>query len=423
MSDTATSKAHRSRAISLGAPIALCLAILATAIVQHKFSAIGAALETGTTELVVSSSRDAGPDSLRDAILAADRLSTRARIVITAKRILIESALPALVNPRGVDIEAASGAGSLDASHQEGGAALQIDSPTTTLKGLHISHARVSAIIVNAPGVQFDSIAVSDSKVGLLMNAAAKSCAVRTSTFERNETAVMAQAGVRRAAILSSIFRDNARAGVWFVGREDTHADRDDQPGLRVADSVFERNAIGIVTNQPTVVQKARFLGNRESAIVILGGAARLEDSEIRASGGTAISVTSGTGVAVVHNTLIDNAAAAISARDSEVEIERNTLDHNGLGIVSVISHDPSSTIIEDNLITRTTADAVTLIGGAPLLRRNRIVRNQGAGLRTLDLAHDGGALKVSPRLEANVVEGNRVNTPLTGVYTLSGSL
>src|SRR4029077_17387845 len=105
----------------------------------------------------------------------------------------IESALPALVNPRGVDIEAAPGAGSLEASHQESGAALQIDSPTSTLKGLHISHARVSGIIVNAPGGQFDSITASDSKVGLLINAAAKSCPVRTSTFERNEIAVMAE--------------------------------------------------------------------------------------------------------------------------------------------------------------------------------------------------------------------------------------
>ena len=414
---------QRSRAISLGAPIALCLGVLAAAIMQHKFSAGGAPLETGTTELIVSSSRDAGPDTLRDAILAADRLSTRARIVITAKRILIESALPALVNPRGIDIEAAPGAGSLDASHQETGAALQIDSPTATLKGLHITHARVSGIIVNAPGVQFDSITVSDSKVGLLMNAAAKGCTVRTSTFERNETAVMAEAGVRRAAILSSIFRGNARAGIWFVGREDAHADRDDQPGVRVADSVFERNASGVVTNQPTLVHKGRFLGNRESAIVILGGTARLEDSEIRDSGGTAVSVTYGTAVTLVHNTLIDNVATAISARDGEVEIERNTLDHNGLGIVSVISRDRSSMIIEDNLITRTTADAVTLIGGAPVLRRNQIVRNHGAGLRTLDLAHDGGALKVSPRLEANVLEGNRVDTPVTGVYTLAGSL
>jgi hypothetical protein len=418
MRDTAVP--HPNRAISLGAPIALCLGVLAAAITQHKLSANGAPLGTATTEFLVSSPRDAGPETLRDAILAADRLSTRAHIVITARQILIESALPALVNPHGVDIEAVAGAGNLDAAHQEAGAALQIDSPTSTVKGLHISHAHVSGIIVNAPGVQLDSITVSDSKVGLLVNAAAKSCTVRASTFERDETGVMAVAGVQRAAILGSIFRDSARAGFWFVAREEAHPGPGDQPEVLVTDSVFEKNASGVIANQWTQIQRSRFLGNRQSALMILGGEARLEDSEIRDSGGTAVSVTSGVRVTLLHNTLIDNIGAAISVRDSEVEIARNTLEHNGLGIVSVSTRDPLSTLIADNLITKTTSDAITVIGGSPQLRRNQIIGNQGVGLRTLDLAGDAGAVKVTPQLDANVLKGNRVDTPLTGTYTLS---
>lgn len=419
MRDTAAPQ--RNQAIALGAPITLCLALLAAAITQHKLSANGSPLGTPTTELLVSSPRDAGPETLRDAILAADRLSTRAHIVITARQILIESALPALVNPHGVDIEAAAGAGNLDAAGQEAGAVLQIDSPTSTVKGLHISHARVSGIIVNAPGVQLDSITVSDSKVGLLVNAAAKSCTVRTSTFERDETGVMAEAGVQRTAILGSIFRDSTRAGFWFVGREGAHPGAGDQPAVLVTGSVFEKNATGVIANQWTQIQSSRFLGNRQFALMILGGEARLEDSEIRDSGGTAVSVTSGAGVAIVHNTLIDNTGAAISVRDSEVDIARNTLEHNGLGIVSVSTREPLSTLIADNLITKTTSDAITVIGGSPQLRGNQIIGNQGVGLRTLDLAGSAGAVKVIPRLEANVLKGNRVDTPLTGTYTLSG--
>jgi hypothetical protein len=419
MRDTAAPE--RNRAISLGAPIALCLGVLAAAVTQHKLSATGAPLRPATTDFLVSSARDAGPDTLRDAILAADRLSTRAHIVITARQILIESALPALVNPHGVDIEAATGAGNLDAARQEAGAALQIDSPTSTVKGLHISHARLSGIIVNAPGVELDSITVSDSKVGFLVNAAAKSCTVRSSTFERDETGVMAEAGVQRAAILGSIFRENTRAGLWFVGREPGHSAAGDQPSVLVADSVFEKNAVGVVANQRIQVQKSRLLGNRQSAMTILGGEARVEDSEIRDSGGTGVSVTSGLSVAIVHDTLTGNAGAAISVRDSGVDIERNTLDHNGLGIVSVSTREPLSILITANLITKTASDAITVIGGSPQLRRNQIIRNQGVGLRTLDLAGDAGAVKVMPRLEANVVEGNRVDTTLTGTYTLSG--
>ena len=422
---------HRTRTITLAAPIALSLVVLAFALNQHKWSANGAASRAATAVFVASSSRDAGPETLRDAILAADRLSTRAHIIVTAQHITLESALPALVNPNGVDIEAAAGAGTIDTGYQETGAALQVNSPSSTLRGLHLSRARVVGIIVNAPDVQLDSITVTDSKVGILLNATARGCTIRTSTFERDETGLMTDAGIRRVAVLSSIFRGNTRAGLWSVAAAGkpgvaSASAPEDSPGrahVRISDSVFEKNAVGIVlANQPTLIQKTRFLRNRDAAVLILGGAARLEDSEIRDSGGNAVSVTSGVGVVLSHNTFVDNLAAAISVHDSEVEIERNTLDHNGLGIVSVISHDALSTVIADNLITRTTADAVTLIGGAAFLRRNQIVENQGAGLRALDLVQGGGGLKATPHLDANVFKGNRMDAPVTGIYKLSGA-
>lgn len=417
----------RQRAITLAAPIAAGLVILGAAVTQHRLSANGALAQPATADLIVSSSRDAGPDTLRDAILAADRLSSHAHIVITARQIDIESALPALVNPNGVDIEAAT-ATTLDAGRQTTGAALQVNSPNSTLRKLHFTRARVSGLIVNAPGVQLDSITVSGSKVGILLNATALDCVVRTSILEHNETGLMAQSGVRRVAVLSSIFRDNSRAGAWFVAAAakavaTSDSAPEEAPGVRIADSVFEKNATGIVVaNLPIVVQKGRFLANRESALVVLGGGARLEDSEIRDSGSTAVSVTSSSGVLLARNTLTDNPATAISVRDSAVVIERNTLTHNGLGIVSVLSRGSLSTVIADNVITATTADAVTLIGGAPLVQRNRILQNHGAGLRTLDLVQGSGGLKATPRLEANVVQGNRVDTPITGAYNLTGA-
>lgn len=413
---------HRNRAVSLGVPVAFSLALVAVAALQHKLSANGAPSSGTTLDLVVSSSRDAGPDTLREALLAADRLSTRARIVIHARRISVESALPALVNPHGIDIEAAAGAGELDASRQASGAVLQVDSPTSTLRGVHVLHARIAGIIINAAGVQLDSVTVTDSKVGVILNATAGSSTLRTSTLERDETGVLAQAGARRTTVLSSVFRHNTRAGLWFVGPEDTPSAAD-PPALQVTDSVFEKNTAGVVANQKLRVQKSRFLGNRDSAILILGGEAGIEDNEVRNTTSTAISINSAADVALVRNAFLDNEGAAICVRDSTVRIEHNTLDHNGLGIISIASHDSSaSTRIANNLITRTAADAVTLIGGTPLLQGNRIVGNSGVGLRTLDLASASGSLKIAPRLEANTFKGNRVDTPVSGVYRLSAT-
>ena len=67
-------------------------------------AAAGTASKQPPADLVASSERDSGPQSLREAILAADRSSSHAHILVTAKTIRIDSALPALINPRGVEI-------------------------------------------------------------------------------------------------------------------------------------------------------------------------------------------------------------------------------------------------------------------------------------------------------------------------------
>src|SRR6185436_929577 len=57
----------------------------------------------------VTNAADSGPGSLRDAVLLADRAAGRARITIAVQRIVLESALPPLVNPNGVVVESVGG--------------------------------------------------------------------------------------------------------------------------------------------------------------------------------------------------------------------------------------------------------------------------------------------------------------------------
>src|SRR5437773_5743184 len=63
------------------------LLLLAAVVTLRNPDANGAPTRAAAAELVVSSARDAGPQTLRDAILAADRLSGRAHILVTAKLI------------------------------------------------------------------------------------------------------------------------------------------------------------------------------------------------------------------------------------------------------------------------------------------------------------------------------------------------
>jgi Right handed beta helix region len=417
------------RGALLGAPAACGLAILAAAVGLRSQGNNALPGRSATIDMVVVSPCDAGPGTLRDAILAADRLSSRAHVVIKVKRVTLESRLPALINPHGVEIDAMPGAGVIDAAHQVAGPTLEIDSPRTTIRGLQIINAHVCGIMVNAPGVQLEALTVKDSKVGIMINAGGPGTSVRTSLLEHDETGLWAEPGARDVSLVSDIFRLNSRAGFWFVGTADARAadsDRDAHANapIQVVDGVFEKNATGaVLANQLATFEKDRFIANRDAAVTILGGAARIADSEIRGSGGAAISVTSGRSVVLARNVLIDNAAAALMIRDSDILIEGNTLRHNGLGIVSISSHDSFIPVIKDNLITQSTADAITLIGGVSVLQHNQLLQNRGAGVRPLDLVQGGSRLKVQPQMDANVFHGNGVDVVQTSVYRLSGAL
>jgi hypothetical protein len=381
-------------------------------------------------DFVVSSPGDAGPGSLRDAILAADRLSEKARIVIESKRITIESALPALVNPHGISIEAAPQAGIIDAARQSKGATLQINSPSSTLRGLSIVNAREIAIVVAAPAAELATVAVSNSKIGILLGAAAKGCVIRKSSFEHDDTAITAETGVRDVTVVDSAFRANTRAGFWFVGAPDNGAgpsaapDKGETPtySVRLVGDTFEKNAAGVVVaNRPTLIQGSHFIGNQESAIMILSGAARIQDNDIRSSTGTAISVTNGNAVWVMHNVLDANRASAIMVRDSQATIEGNKIQENAFGIVT-ISNGTSDTLIRDNWLSMNSADAITVIAGSPQVLRNQMLSNGGAGLRILDLVTAQGGLKATPHLDANVFKDNRIDMPPAGTYKLANA-
>jgi hypothetical protein len=403
--------------LSTGSAIALTLMALA-AIVTHRsaFSALVPEMRSGG-DLVVESALDAGPGTLRDAIMAADRLSTRAHIVISVPRIVVESALPALVNPHGVDIEVRAGAGVIDAGREAKGTVLQINSQGSIVRGLQIINAHDIGMLVNAPGVRIEATTVSASKTALYVAAAAAGCVVSNSTFEGNETGVIADAAIHDLSILSSIFRRNTRAGFWLVGAEGSGADPDGHERARIVEAVFEKNVTGMVlANSPTLIQKARFIANSDTGLLVLGGAARVEDSEFSDAVGTALSINSASRVVIARSKFVNNAANAIMARNSDISIENDTLVHNGFGLVLVQSQE-HAVVVRDNSISRTKADAITVIGGSPLLQRNQITDNFGAGIRVLDLASAQGSRKALPRLDANVVKGNGIDVPPPAIY------
>ena len=412
------------KSIVTGALIAGSLLCVATVLGQHSGAKREAGLAPGSVDFSVSSTADAGPGSLRDAILAADRLGERAHIVITARQITLDSALPALINPKGIALEAAAGAGTLDASRLVKGATLQINAKASVVRGLHIVNAHALAFLVSAAGVEFDDVTVTASKTGIQFSGAARGCVVRASTFENDETGIIAEPGADDIAVLDTTFRNDSRAGFWFVGaagHDASAAPNGAREHARIVNGTFDKNASGVVlANQSTLIQKSHFSAQHESAILVLSGMARIEDNEIRSSDGTAISVVSGRHVVVSRNRLLANRGTALSVRDSQATIDHNVFQDNGFAIVSILGDAANPTSIVDNEISKSSNDAVTLIGGSVEVERNQIFDNHGAALRILDFASPQGVLKATPHLNANVLTHNGSDSPQTGTYKVA---
>lgn len=410
--------------VTVGATVACGLALLGVAITSRNVRR-HALLDGGAdAEFVVTSARDAGPGTLRDAILAADRLSSRCHIIIKVPNIAIESALPALINPHGVEVEAAAQAGTIDAARDTKGSALEIKSPGSSLTGLHILHARGYGILIDAPGVQLVSVTVQDSKVGMMLGASASGVIVRTSLLQHDETGLMAEPGIRNVTLASDIFRLNTRAGLWFVGaaqapRTGPGYSGAADPLIRVFDTVFEHNATGaVLANEASLLRKDRFIDNA-AALNVLGGAATIDDSEISGSQTDAVSVSAGRSVVLTGNTIVDNKASALMVRDSDVRIQTNTFARNGLGLVLIGGSGAFTPLVKNNRITDNRGDGIMLIGGPLLLQDNQLLQNHGAGLRPLDFVQGSRKLAADPRLHGNVFHANGQDVAPTAVYRL----
>jgi Right handed beta helix region len=409
--------------LTVGAVVTCGLVTLGAAITSRTVHQDSPLEGRSNAEFVVTSARDAGPGTLRDAILAADRLSSHCHIVIKVPRIVIGSALPALINPHGVELEAAAGAGTIDADRETTGSAIEVKGTGSILRGIHILHAHGYGILIDSSSVQLVSVTVQDSKVGIMLGAGAFGAIIRSSLLEHDETGLMAEPGIRQVTLASDIFRLNTRAGLWFVGaaaaRLGGPADAATDPLIRVLDTVFEKNATGVVlANEAGLLQKDHFIDN-QTALTVLGGAATVDDSEISGSVADAVSVISGRSVVLDGNTLVDNKATAVMVRDSDISIETNTFARNGVGLVLIGGPGSFTPLVKGNRITDSRGDGIMLIGGTLLLEDNQLLQNRGAALRPLDFVAGNKRLKADPRSSGNVFHANGLDVAPTGIYRL----
>ena len=372
-------------------------------------------------EIVVTSGEDRGEGSLREAIFAAATTQGRARILLRTPRIRLETPLPPLVNASGVSIEA-EGPCEIDLAGVAEGPAIEVHGAHSQLVGVALLNSPVEALRVAAPRFRLSGGRVSGNAVGLQVLAGGDGLAVEQVRFDDNGVGIRLEAAAPGMAIRDNRFAAHREAAVWLVRP-------DDAPILAaqlvsVSGNRFERDRVSVVVaNVPVAIERNEFIGNREVAILILGGGVTARVNQVRDGQGIGIIAQGAPRATIEGNEVTRNRALGVLVRHSGgSSVHNNRVYGNGYGMAFVMGESGNPVLVHDNAVMSQQYDGIVVIGDSPVIRRNRTLSNGHAGMRLYDLKlHNAPRIESHPFLESNTMAGNLLNEIVRGEYRVDG--
>lgn len=361
---------------------------------------------SGTLLVQVTSGADRGPGTLREALFVVATASSAAHIVLEAPRIAVETALPPIVNARGVSITAQSGRGTIDAHALSGGPVFDVAAPNITLDGVTVTGCPAAAVLVRAARFHLRGATLSGCDVAVDIAANASDLLIERNHFVNDRIGVRFAAASRDSSVVGNEFSGERDAGVWAVRSE---------PDLKgvpftVRDNRFDHDHAGIVAgNIPVLVERNELLEASDSAVHLIGAGAIVRGN--RVSGGSSFGIVAeGAREAVIEGNELDGVAAyGIMVRGSSNALVRNNRLHRcGYGLAFVLGDARNPSTAVDNVIIEPRYDGIDVVGDSPILRRNQVLRPHALALRVTDFQPPGGAkaITAAPYLDGNLFGG-----------------
>ena len=395
--------AIRSRtAVSIGVLIVLAgFVLLGRWYSQQRSSP---ALAPASSTISVTSSADRGPGTLREAIFVADTAASPARIQVRVNRIVLESALPPIVNPHGIAIVVPPGGLEIDAHELKGSAPVfDIDADRAALTGILIHHCPGSAVLVRAPRFRLSSSTIQSCDVGVEVAATASAVGIERNVFQANRIGIRFAAPSSDTEVVKNEFNDNGTAGVWLVASEAIAGD-----AIRVHDNQFQSGPAGVVVgNVPTVLEHNEFNGQREAAVHVIGSGAVIRSNHISGGVAAGIEVENARGALIESNELDHLNGYAILLRGaSDTLVRANRVHTCGYGMAFVLGNGERPNTAADNTFIELNFNGIDVIGESPILRRNQVLQARAYPLHVVDFTSpNGSVVRAQPLLERNSFE------------------
>ncbi len=352
-------------------------------------------------EVSVTNGADRGPGTLREALFVVATAPGPARISLDVPRITLSSALPPIVNSRGVRIVAQRAGSEIDARGLNGGPVLDVAAANVSLDGLAIRNCRGAAILVRAVHVSLQSNTLTACGVGVDVAANAHDLLIEHNRFIDDRIGVRFSASSPDTTVSANRFSGEREAGVWAVrGAANSRAG-----AISVRDNRFDQDHSGIVTgNINVLIERNRIAGAQSSAIDLVGAGAVVRGNRVSGGAGMGILADGAHAVLIEHNEINGLAAYGIMVRgSSDTLVRANRLYDCAYGMAFVLgdTRDPSTAV--DNIIIEPRYDGIDVIGDAPILRRNHVLKPHAFALRVEDFKNpDGHEVLSAPFLDHN---------------------
>jgi hypothetical protein len=363
-------------------------------------------------EVSVTSSDDVGPGSLREALYIAGSAKGHASVLIVARKVIVRTPLPPLMNPHGIRLLAQPPGAEIDARSLAGGAVLDVVGADTAVEGLVVRNCPAAGVLLRATHFHLRASTIESCDVGVEVAANAGDLLLDANRFAMDRIGVRFAAPNQDAAVVGNDFEQSTAAGMWAVRGADAGTT---DAVIRVRDNRFTGNHSGMVVgNIPVAVEHNEFAGNApDAAVHLVGAGAVIRDNRIRGAAPLGIVAENARAARIEGNELSGFSSLAVLLRScAGAVVHANRIADSSSGMAFVLGDPEHPSSVTGNTISDPRLDGIDVIGDSPILRDNQVVRPHALALRVTDYAQAGGqSLRAHPTLEGNNFRANTIGT------------
>ena len=399
---------RRRSVIAIGVFVLLAIVVTAGHWYETQRVQPGRATEKMLTQHVTNAG-DRGPGTLREALFVVASATAPTTISIEVPAIKLETALPALVNGRGVRIIGQASGTVIDAQALNAGPVFDVSGPNTSIEGITVSKCPAAAILVRAVHFRLSTVSIDSCDVGVEVAENASDTLLERNHFTKNRVGIRFAASGHNTAVANNAFKEHKDAGLWAV--RSTPVSHDDVIGIH--DNKFTEDTAGIVAgNIPVLIERNDFINAHESDVHVVGAGAVIRGNRINGGASMGIVAENASGAVIDDNELEGLTAYGVMVRGSSNTLVRSNRLHNcGYGLAFVLGDKSKVSTAVDNTIIEAKFNGIDVIGDSPILRRNQVLRAHAYALHVEDFQPPGGQkVQAQPFLDNN----NFGNSPVS---------